>query len=115
MNKSNNIVIGKLGEEKAKNYLIEKGYKILCINYKCKIGEIDLIAKDNDTIVFVEVKTRSSDAFGMPREAVNYRKQNKIRLVAQVYLKANKFYSKSCRFDVIDILKDKITHIENCF
>jgi len=109
-------VLGIQGEAIAKEYLIAKGYNILETNYKNKIGEIDIIAKINKTIVFVEVKARQSLKFGHPREAVNYYKQQKIKNVAIGYLKFKGLYEKiNIRFDVIDILDDKITHIENAF
>jgi len=107
--------VGKEQEQLAVKFLKSKGYKILHTNYTCKIGEIDIIAEDKNIIVFVEVKYRKSDYFGLPREAVNYYKQRKIRQVATFYLKWNKTLSTPCRFDVIDILGDKITHLENCF
>lgn len=108
--------LGLKGEVLAKEYLINKGYKILDTNYKNKIGEIDIIAKIKNTIVFVEVKARESIRFGYPREAVNYYKQQKIRNVAIGYLKFKGLYEKvDVRFDVIDIIGDKITHIENAF
>ena len=111
-----NKVVGLKGEVGAKKFLEDKGYKILECNYKNKIGEIDLIAKDNNCLVFVEVKARESLRFGYPREAVNFYKQQKIRRVAMGYLKHKGLYDKiNVRFDVIDILGDKITHIENAF
>ncbi len=109
---------GRLGEIKAKQYLISIGYKIIETNYKNKIGEIDIIAKDQDTLVFVEVKTRMSNEFGNPLEAVNIYKQDKIRKVATVYLMKHKLLNVSCRFDVIGIRGDhdeEITHIKNAF
>ena len=78
---------GKIGEIIATNYLKQKGYKIIANNYKNPIGEIDIIAQDKNYLVFVEVKTRISRAFGDPAEAVNYFKQQKIRQVATMYLK----------------------------
>ena len=87
-NKSKNKYTGNIGESLAEGYLIDKGYKILARNYKNKIGEIDIIAQENDRIIFVEVKSRASAKFGYPREAVNYYKQQKIRRVAEVYLKS---------------------------
>ena len=109
-------VVGLVGEVLAKEYLIEKGYKIVETNYKNKIGEIDIVAKYNSTIIFIEVKARESIKFGHPREAVNYYKQQKIRMVATSYLKLKKLYEKvPVRFDVIDIVGSKITHIENAF
>lgn len=113
--KSNNYIVGKSGEELSKEYLLSKKYKILEMNYKCNLGEIDIIAKDKKTYVFIEVKYRKNDYFGLPREAVTTYKQNKIRSVASSYIKTHKLFNVPCRFDVIDILDDKITHIENCF
>ena len=110
-----NKKVGNIGEATAVNFLKQKGYKIVELNYTNKLGEIDIIAKDKEVLVFVEVKARSSDKFGMGREAVNFRKQQKIRLVAQGYLKYKKLFDVSCRFDVLDIMNDEITHIENAF
>ena len=107
--------IGNIGEAEAVAFLKGKGYKIVETNYTNKIGEIDIVAKDKQTLVFVEVKSRSSDMFGLGREAVDFRKQQKIRLVAQGYIKYKKLFDVSCRFDVVEIMGDKITHIENAF
>lgn len=109
-------VLGVQGEVLAKEFLKDNGYKLIELNYKNKIGEIDIIAKDGDVWVFVEVKTRQSLKFGHPREAVNFYKQQKIRNVAVGYLKFNKLYEKvNIRFDVIDIVGDRVTHIKNAF
>lgn len=110
-----NKIIGDIGESLAINYLKEKKYKILEINFSNCIGEIDIIAKKNNNIIFIEVKNRSSIKFGLPRESVNWKKQQKIRNVALSYLKLKRLLNTSCRFDVIDILEGKITHIKNCF
>ena len=94
------------------------GYKIVETNYKNRIGEIDIIALDKSTIVFVEVKTRLSAAFGLPQEAVNLKKQQKIFNTAQLYLMQTHQFGKPCRFDVIAILGDedyKLNHIINAF
>lgn len=115
MSKTENLIKGKNGEELAIEYLKNHLYKIKAKNYKCKLGEIDIIAEKDDVIVFVEVKYRRDDSFGMPREAVNYYKQRKIRLVAEVYIKQNRLFNRSCQFDVIEIIDSEITHIENCF
>lgn len=114
-NKTFNTVTGIGGEDLAVEYLIKKKYKILSRNFKTKIGEIDIIAKDKNVIVFVEVKTRTNDVFGLPREAVTSAKQSKIRMVATQYLKIHGGLNQACRFDVIDILRGELTHIENCF
>lgn len=111
-----NKVRGSFGEVKAKEYLENKKYQILALNYKNKLGEIDIIAKDKNIIVFVEVKYKESLRFGHPREMVTYAKQNKIRHVALGYLQHKGLIDKvTIRFDVIDVLGDKITHIENAF
>lgn len=94
--------LGKEGEELAKKFLNKKGYKIIEQNYKTPIGEIDIIARDRETLVFIEVKTRESLEFGMPFEAVNYTKRNKISKVALSYLKRFK-ETPACRFDVLSI------------
>ena len=110
-----NKKVGNIGESPAVNFLKDKGYKIVELNYTNKIGEIDIIASDKGVLVFVEVKSRSSDKYGLGREAVDLRKQHKIMLVAEGYLKYNKLFDIGCRFDVIEIMGDEITHIENAF
>lgn len=110
-----NKQVGNIGEALAVKCLKENNYKIVQLNYTNKIGEIDIIAKDQETLVFVEVKSRTSDKFGFGREAVDFRKQQKIRNVAQVYLKYKKLRDVLCRFDVIEITGDKVEHIKNAF
>ena len=114
MKKLNKITGGK-GEILAQNYLKKQKYKILETNYSCKLGEIDIIAKENDTIVFVEVKTRTSEMYGRPCEAVTPFKQNKIRTIAKYYLMLKHAFEVNCRFDVIEVLDDEINHIKNAF
>lgn len=109
------IVLGKKGESKAVYFLKKKGYKILKTNYINKLGEIDIICRDNDEIVFVEVKTRTSERFGLPRESVTEYKQNKIRLIATLYLQSNNILDSKVRFDVIEVIGDNIEHIIGCF
>ena len=111
----NTKILGIEGEAKAKQFLIDKKYKVLETNYTTKIGEIDIIAKYKDMIVFVEVKDRQTKRFGLPREAVTPYKQRKIRLVATQYLQSHKLLENKVRFDCIEILGDTITHIENAF
>ena len=111
---------GKAHEELAAEYLNAKGYAIRESNYRCKIGEIDLIAadltKEKPELVFVEVKYRSSDRFGLPLEAVDFRKQQKIIAVSKYYLMEKKLPDNTdMRFDVIGILGNEITHVENAF
>lgn len=111
----NTHILGNKGEQQAKQYLISQKYKILETNFTSPLGEIDIIAQQNDIIVFVEVKTRETARFGLPREAVTLYKQNKIRKIALGYLKFTKNLNSKVRFDCIEILGDKLTHIQNCF
>lgn len=113
--KVKNKIEGGVGEIKVVNFLKDKGYRIIQTNYKTKFGEIDIIAFKDGVIVFVEVKRRSTLAFGRPIEAVDFRKQQKIRKVAEIYLMLKKKFDANCRFDVIEVLGDKINHVENAF
>lgn len=106
--------LGFFGERKAVKYLKKKGYKIVCRNYKCPFGEVDVIAEQGDTLVFAEVKTRSSDAFGLPNEAVDRERKSRYVRSAKYYF-AGKSIERTVRFDVIEILNGKINHIENAF
>lgn len=121
MSKKENIEKGRLGEEAAVAYLKKKRYKILDINFRCKIGEIDIVARDKSTIVFVEVKSRQSRQYGYPSQAVNYYKQRKVSKVALYYLQNKKLfnYDYNVRFDVVEILEYlqdmKVNHIVNAF
>jgi len=98
------IAFGKEGESMAANFLKGLGYKIVCLNYKTKLGEIDIIARDKDTVCFIEVKTRQSDRFGLPQEAVSWRKQLQVSKTAVIYLKENNLLDKKARFDVVSAL-----------
>jgi putative endonuclease len=93
---------GTDSESMAVNYLKENGYQIIERNYRTKIGEIDIIAKDGDTIVFVEVKARKSRAYN-PKEAVTNSKKRKISMVALYYLKSTRQINVRARFDVVAI------------
>jgi putative endonuclease len=109
--------LGKRGEAHAVAYLRAKGYRLLCENYTTKIGEIDCIFMDGDELVFVEVKTRTSTAFGDPLEAVGQRKWHQITRVAELYLARHETHGP-IRFDVIGIIDGKpphIDHIKNAF
>ena len=106
------ILIGKWGETRAAEYLNELGYQILETNFRCNIGEIDIIAQDGETLVFVEVKTRRSDSFGAAAEAVNYHKQKKIAHVAMYYMMRHNLDKIECRFDVITVKKSQDNRIE---
>jgi len=111
--------LGSEGESVALQFLKKQGYTIIQRNFKTQIGEIDIIAKDGETIVFVEVKTRKNDTFGAPYESVNTAKRQKMKNVALLYLKKQK-KELPARFDVISInclrngQKD-IRHIRDAF
>ncbi len=96
-------ILGRSGEDLAARHLAKLGYRILERNYGTRQGEIDLIALDRDTIVFVEVKTRTSNAFGAPELAVNQEKQKRMVKAALGYLKQKKMHQMACRFDVVAI------------
>jgi len=110
---------GKDSESVAVRHLKKNGYKILQQNYRTKLGEIDIIAKDKHTLVFVEVKARKSDHFGNPKWAVTPKKQRKISMVALYYLKATKQQNVKARFDVVTISSlqnnPRIELIKNAF
>ena len=110
---------GEAGEAIAARHLKKNGYRIIEKNYRTQLGEIDLIAKDKDTIVFVEVKSRRSRHFGNPKAAVTPQKQRKISMVALQYLKATRRSNASARFDVaaVTITRDKplVEIIKNAF
>lgn len=103
MSKINKKEIGLDGEAKAVAFLKKEGYKILEKNYTCNLGEIDIIAIHKKILVFVEVKVRSTDAFGSPELAVTKHKRRQIIRVAESYLSHNKIQDTDCRFDVVAI------------
>ena len=109
--------LGDWGEDQAAGYLEKKGYKLIERNFRCKTGEIDLIAWHVGVLCFFEVKTRKSLDFGQPSEAVTRVKQQHIRRTAQVYLLSKNWTDVETRIDVIEILKygekTYINHIEN--
>ena len=102
--KVNSKIMGDSGEKFAANFLIDSGYKILARNFRVHAtAEIDIIAQIDDTIVFVEVKTRSTNRFGTPAESVTIKKQKKIFTAAEIFLQQNNLNDKSCRFDVVEV------------
>lgn len=114
----NKVNIGALGERTVRNYLRLRFYKIAAKNYKTRYGEIDIIAKSFKYLCFVEVKTRSASGMGLPSDAVNLAKQERIIKSACVYLKSNPT-SKGIRFDVAEVYVDggkkRINYIKNAF
>ena len=114
-------VLGQAGELAACDYLAcQKQMQILTRNYRSRTGEIDIIARDNDTLVFIEVKTRQSCRHGQPCEAVSRRKQQKIIHAAMSYLSRHNIWDFPCRFDVIEVMPSAsgqfhIHHIRHAF
>ena len=96
--------LGKKGEEVALRFLKKRGYRLIEKNYVCKMGEMDIIAKEKDTLVFIEVKTRTSTEFGPPQLAVHSSKQRQLSKVALNYLKEKQLEDVKARFDVVAIL-----------
>lgn len=122
MNKSNKNKrdIGKDGEEIAAKYLLENGFEILERNYQYGHGEIDIVAKDEGVLVFVEVKTRKNLEFGEPEYAINKKKIQQIKKMAELYLFDKEIEEIDCRFDVVAVLMEnqshpQITHYKNAF
>ena len=111
----NRRAIGGQGETRAREFLAQKGIAILEMNYRRPTGEIDIIARQGKTLLFVEVKRRSSLRYGRPAEAVDRQKQSHILRTAQLYLQENRLTDVPVRFDVIEVLPGRIRHIENAF
>jgi len=112
--------LGKLGEKIAQKYLKKENYRIVEKGYRLYRGEIDLIALDGETHVFIEVKTRGPGALGLPEESVNVRKQSQIRKIAEGYLAMHDIDEVECRFDVISLVFDdddnySLTHYKDAF
>jgi putative endonuclease len=110
--------LGKEGEDRAAKFLAGRGYKILERNYRTPSGEIDLIALHQGEVVFVEVKTRTSDAYGAPELAVNPKKQQRMIKAALGYIKCKKLHQMPCRFDVVAIsaaARQEVELIRNAF
>ena len=110
--------LGKLGEKLASEFLLKKGYQILEFNFKARYGEIDIVAQDTDTLVFVEVKTRIGDFYGEPVESILPRKMREVIKTAEFYILKNKI-DPDWRIDVVaislnpDESVEEIEHFEN--
>jgi putative endonuclease len=111
-------LLGREGEDLAARFLMKQGYRILERNYCTRSGEIDLVALHDGVVVFVEVKTRTSDAFGAPELAVNSLKQQRMVKAALAYIKQRKLHQVPCQFDVVAITttaEREVEHIRNAF
>lgn len=111
----NKRTIGSVGESAACGALKKAGLQILTRNFRRSTGEIDIIAQDKKTIVFVEVKQRSTVRYGQPAEAVNRTKMQHIVRTATLYLAENGLDDAPVRFDIVEVLPDEIRHIPNAF
>lgn len=113
------ISTGREGEQIALAYLKKNGYRICETNFRCPLGEIDIIAQEKNELVFVEVKTRKSSQLGYPEQAVGAKKQKKLSQLALWYLQRNKIEDANARFDVIAITLlpcgNEIKLIKNAF
>lgn len=109
----NNQQLGKWGEDTAQSYLEEKGYRILCRNYRCRVGEIDIIASKGKELHFIEVKTRQGNSFGHPAESVTDKKQSHMKAAVCKYLSdlmQSTTHPPQIQMDVIEL---EINHLEN--
>ncbi|HPZ07456.1 MAG TPA: YraN family protein [Candidatus Eremiobacteraeota bacterium] len=113
--------LGHIGEKEALKLLLNKGYKLIEKNFRCPLGEVDLIMKEGDELVFIEVRSRTCRAFGEAFETVNLKKQNKLYKLGEYYLQFNGLEDVLCRFDVVSLLLTpggeikEGEHIENAF
>jgi len=111
--------LGQQGEREAERFLRAQGYTIIVKNYRSRFGEIDLVALDRQTIVFVEVRTHTGEVLGDPLESVNLRKQRQIAKTALDYLLRHRLHDRAARFDVIGIRWQgeaaRLTHIREAF
>lgn len=112
-----NQTLGALGEQHATDHLLDSGWEILHRNWRCRAGEVDIIAREGDTVVFVEVKTRNTVVSGHPLEHVGYHKLRTLRGLAVAWLSSRKEWIPHFRIDVIGIVwnngKPQLTHVRN--
>ena len=112
---------GKMGEDAAVKQLKKTGLRIICRNYRCRLGEIDVIAQDGGVLVFVEVRSLRTAGYGLPQETIGFKKMTRVRKIAQYYLTANKIKNADCRFDVIAVQLEcdgevkNLEYIKNAF
>lgn len=107
--------LGAAYEQAAGRFLENNGFRVLEYNYRCRMGEVDIIGMDGEYLVFCEVKYRKSNVQGHPLEAVDKKKQRTLCKCASYYIMVNNLTDIPCRFDVVGILEEEITHVENAF
>ncbi len=101
---------GQVGENAARSYLEKLGYKVVDTNYRCPLGEIDIVARDNDTTVIVEVRTRTGSGFGIPEESITPGKARRLRRLALYYLQSVYRREVPCRIDLVAVTINSATH-----
>ncbi|WAW14120.1 YraN family protein [Peptostreptococcus equinus] len=113
----NRYELGKLGEEAVAIYLEKRGYHTLNRNFRIRNGEIDIIFTESNTLIFGEVKTRTNEKFGLPCQAVDIKKMNKIINVARYFIACNNIKDMNIRFDIFEVYykERKIRHIKNAY
>jgi len=112
--------LGLEGENTALEYLLCKGYELLARNYRCRLGEMDLVMRDQGRVIFVEVRTKSTLSYGTGLESITYRKRTKLRRVAEQFLARYSLQGADLRFDVVSILHPRggqptVDHVEGAF
>ena len=114
-----NQILGQLGEDHAANYLVDRGFQIIERNWRCSAGEVDLVARQQDQIVFIEVKTRNGTGYGHPFEAISEQKVLRMRRVAAAWCQANQVAGAKIRLDAIAVLlrgeRAAIEHLKQVF
>lgn len=112
-------ILGRYGEQQAANYLSNLGYEIIDRNWRCRVGEIDLVARDRDRLVFIEVKTRNGQGFGHPFEAITHAKVSRMRRLVAEWCKAREISSVQVRLDAVSVLvsagRVNIEHLKQVF
>ena len=103
-------LIGKIGEEAAGQYLRQQGYAIIENNYRCPLGEIDIVVCDKQVTVMVEVRTRTSLAYGSPEESITAEKARRLKRLAHSYLQTHHLSAAPCRIDLVAVMVDRETH-----
>jgi putative endonuclease len=109
------IEIGATAEDRAADALYRRGYRIVERNYRCRVGELDIIARDGPTLVFVEVRSRRTGEHGSALDAVGWRKQQKVSRVAALYIAARRPAFESARFDVVAITGSDVVVIKDAW
>lgn len=109
------IEVGATSEDRAVDHLVRQGYRIVERNYRCKVGELDIVARDRGVLVFVEVRSRRNDDYGSALEAVGWHKRRKVTRVAMAYLAQRRPRFDEARFDVVAITGPELVHIQDAW